>query len=271
MTLYTGNHASSVTKLYGSTLKDIKGTIILGNNTANQYFSDTFQGCGVMTLGTSSVQNTLFVSQLGLVTYGGGVLKNCSFISSTVSPALSWNENINTDGKLDGTLFSSSGTGHAIEFGANTPASLTFNNLTFTGYGANGTTDAAIHNNSNKAIAISLNGTTQPTVLNSGSSTTTFPSSITLKMIVKNEAGTGINGAFAYIDDNDETPFIMNTQTAQDAGVDGVAKVTHTTGPVTGARWRVRLYGYKNFKQIIDIESSDITLPITLVVDQQQQ
>ena len=90
MTLYSGNHASSVTKLYGSTLKDIKGTIILGNNTANQYFSVTFQGCGAMTLGTSSVQNTLFVSGLGLVTYGGGVLKNCSFISSTVSPALSW-------------------------------------------------------------------------------------------------------------------------------------------------------------------------------------
>jgi len=213
MTLYTGNHASSVTKLYGSTLKDIKGTIVLGNNTANQYFSCTFQGCGVMTLGTSSVQNTLFVSQLGLITYGGGVLKNCSFISSTVSPALSWNQNIDTDGKLDGTAFSSSGTGHAIEFGSNTPSSLTFNNMAFTGYGSDETTDAAIYNNSGKAIAITLVGTTQPTVRNGGGASTTFPSSVPITVTVVDKNNTAIQLAQVAVYKSSDSSELMNEDT----------------------------------------------------------
>jgi len=270
MTLYSGNDASSVTKLYGTTFKDIKGTIILGSNTSNQYFSNTFQGCGVMTLGTSSVQNTLFIGQLGLITAGGGVLKNCNFISATVPVALLWDVAVAPGGNLDGTAFYSTGTGHAIELGTNCPSSITLNNMAFNDYGADDTTNAAIYNNSGKAIEISLVGTSQPTVRNGGGASTTFPSSIELKMIVKNEAGVGINGALAFIDDNDETPYIMNTVTAQDAGVDGVAKVTHTEGPVTGARWRVRKYGYKNFKQLIDIEGINISLPVTLVVDPQQ-
>jgi len=263
MTLYSGNHASSVTKLYGSTLKDIKGTIILGANTANQYFSDTFQGCGIMTLGTSSVQNTLFVSQLGLITYGGGVLKNCSFISSTLPVALYWNQNLETDGKLDGILFSSSGTGHAIEFGPNTPSSLTFNDLVFTGYGADETADAAIYNNSGKAIAISLFGTTEPTVRNGSGASTTFPSSITLKITVKDESGTPMQGVRCYIDDQNQSPYILDDITNEE----GEASTSYTEGPVSNATWRVRKYGYYPFQQLVSIGGEDITLPVTLVAD----
>uniref|UniRef100_A0A6M3LAA7 Uncharacterized protein n=1 Tax=viral metagenome TaxID=1070528 RepID=A0A6M3LAA7_9ZZZZ len=264
MTLYSGNDASSVTKMYGTTFKDIKGTIILGANIANQYFSDTFQGCGIMTLGTSSVQNTLFVSQLGLITYGGGILKNCSFISATVPVALSWNVAVDTNTKLDGTLFSSGGTGHAIEFGTNTPTSLTFNNLTFTGYGSDETTDAAIYNNSGKAIEISLNGTTQPTVKNGGGASTTFPSSITLKIAVKDIEGNPMGSVRCYIDDNNQTPFILDDVTD---GTYGEASTSYTGSPVTNATWRVRKYGYYPFQQLVSIASSDITLPVTLVAD----
>jgi len=263
MTLYSGNDASSVTKMYGTTFKDIKGAITLGDNTANQYFSDTFQGCGVMTLGTSSVQNSLFVSGLGLVTYGGGILKNCSFISSTVPVALSWNQAIDTNTKLDGTLFSSGGTGHAIEFGSNTPASLTFNNMTFTGYGANETTDAAIYNNSGKAVEISLNGTAQPTVRNGGGASTTFPSSITLKIAVKDIDGDPMVGVRCYIDDQNISPFILDDVT----DAQGEASTSYTGSPVSNATWRVRKYGYLPFQQLVSIGSVDITLPVTLIDD----
>jgi len=262
MTLYTGNHASSITKMYGSTLKDILGTITLGDNTANQYFSCNFIGCGVMTLGTSSVQNTLFVSQLGLVTYGGGVLKNCSFISSTLAVALLWNQAIDTNTKLDGTLFSSSGTGHAIELGSNCPTEITFTNLTFTGYGSDETTDAAIYNNSGHDIAISLIGTTQPTVRNNGFATT-FPSSRTLKIAVKDIDGNPMVGVRCYIDDNNQSPYILDDIT----NGDGEASVVYTGSPVTNATWRVRKYEYLPFQQLVSIASSDITLPVTLIDD----
>uniref|UniRef100_A0A6M3Y407 Uncharacterized protein n=1 Tax=viral metagenome TaxID=1070528 RepID=A0A6M3Y407_9ZZZZ len=263
MTLYSGNDASSVTKLYGTTFKDIKGTITLGTNTANQYFSCTFQGCGVMTLGTSSVQNTLFVSPLGLITYGGGVLKNCSFISSALPVALSWNVAVDTNTKLDGSLFSSSGTGHAIELGTNCPAAITFTDLTFSGYGSAETTNAAIYNNSGKAIAISLIGTTEPTVKNGSGASTTFPSSVTLKITVKDINGDPMVGVRCYIDDQNVSPFILDDIT----NGAGEASVVHTAGSVPNATWRVRKYGYLPFQQLVSIGSVDITLPVTLVDD----
>ena len=263
MTLYSGNHANSVTKMYGTTFKDIKGTIVLGANSANEYFSNTFQGCGVMTLGTSSVKNSLFVSQIGLITAGGGYVKNCSFISATVAVALNWNIASNTSALLAGTLFSSGGTGHAIELGPNCPSAITLTNMTFTGYGSAGTSNAAIYNNSGKAIAITLVGTTEPTVKNGVDASTTFPSSITLMISVKDEAGNPMVGVRCYIDDNNQSAFILDDVTDGS----GEASVQHTAGPVANATWRVRKYGYFMFQQIVDIESAAITLPVTLTVD----
>jgi hypothetical protein len=89
---------------------------------------------------------------------------------------------------------------------------------------------------------------------------------ITLSMTVTDESGSPINEALAYIDDNDTSPFIMNTTTNSS----GIATVTYGEGPVTGARWRVRKYGYKNFKMLVDIGSVGINLPVSLVADPQQ-
>lgn len=96
--------------------------------------------------------------------------------------------------------------------------------------------------------------------------TTTIINIVYLTMIVKDEAGQAIVGAWAFIDQSPpESPYIMNQQTI--AG--GVAEVIWTGGAVSGSTWRVRKYGYKNFKQTIDIGGSNISLPITLVADPQ--
>lgn len=96
--------------------------------------------------------------------------------------------------------------------------------------------------------------------------TFTIESAVILKMVVKNEAGDPVVGAFAYIDDSDVAPYIMNTTT----DVNGEASVAYEGSPASDTRWRVRKYGYKNFKQLIDIGGDNISLPITLVVDPQQ-
>ena len=94
-----------------------------------------------------------------------------------------------------------------------------------------------------------------------------YPSSIQLTMTVKNSAGTPISGALAYIDDAANTaPFIMNTTT----NASGIATTAWTGGASAGSFWRVRKYGYKPFKQNIDISTVDISLPVTLVADPQQ-
>jgi hypothetical protein len=93
---------------------------------------------------------------------------------------------------------------------------------------------------------------------------------VTLRMEVKNEAGTGLNGIEVYIDDDNVVPYILETTTATVGGVDGVAEVSYGGGAVAGSRWRARKYGYKQYQQIINIGSASITLPVTLVVDPQQ-
>jgi hypothetical protein len=64
--------------------------------------------------------------------------------------------------------------GHAIEFGANTPATIGLFGVGFSGYGADDTANASIYNNSGKHLDISiLGGGSIPTVRNgSGASTT---------------------------------------------------------------------------------------------------
>ena len=216
-----------------------------------------------MTLTTGTIIGSSFISGSGLLTMGGGIFAACVVSGCTVVVAMLWNIAVNTDGKLDGTTFTSTGTGHAIELGPNCPTAITFKNMVFTTYGANDTTDAAIYNNSGKAIAISLIGTTQPSVRNGSGASTTFPSSITLKIAVKDIDGNPMVGVRCYIDDQNVSPFILDDVT----NGDGEAYVVHTEGPVANATWRVRKYGYLPFQQIVNIGSADITLPVTLVED----
>ncbi len=89
---------------------------------------------------------------------------------------------------------------------------------------------------------------------------------VTLKMTVKDESGAFIVGAYAYIDDNNSEPYILNTTT--DSG--GEVSVDHSEGFVSDSRWRVRKYGYKPYTSLVDIGSENISIPITLIADPQQ-
>ena len=75
-------------------------------------------------------------------------------------------------------------------------------------------------------------------------------------------------GAYAYIDEDNTAPFIMNETTSTPAGV---AQVSWTGGAITGATWRVRKYGFKPYKAISDIPASGTKdIPVTLIDDPQQ-
>jgi len=94
----------------------------------------------------------------------------------------------------------------------------------------------------------------------------TPPTSITLKFVVKDSDNVVVVGAYAYIDDDNALPYIMNTTT----NGSGEASTAHSDGAIVGTTWRVRKYGYKPFVQTVDIGTSDITLPVTLITDPQQ-
>lgn len=112
----------------------------------------TFQGCGRI--------------DPGLVTFQDNTISNSTDAGGAFL--------IDSDGtaNISDVRFVSGGTGHAILITAT--GTYTFDALTYTGYGANDTTDAAVYNNSGGAVTINVTGGGgSPTVRNgTGASTT---------------------------------------------------------------------------------------------------
>lgn len=232
-------NAGSLVLLYGTTFKSLYGAIALEGDTDHAYYGVNFIDC----------------DQVDPV--GGAVIRNCTFAETTsVDAALLWNENID----IIGCTFIANTLGAAIEHPSAAGDPYDYYDLLFSGNTFDGL------NSSGTDIDVNLNGTANAS-LDEGANTITYLSSATLTMVVKDQGGTEISGANAYIDDDNQTPFIMNTTT----NASGVASVGHTAGAVAGATWRVRKYGYKPFVVTADIPASGTTsIPVTLITDPQQ-
>lgn len=148
--------------------------------------------------------------------------------------------------------------------GAHSGVYYIYNGSSWASQGAN---DLIFYAGKNDALTISkINGANPTTGLPEGDAIVKIQASLTLSMTVTDENGDEVVGAYAYIDNDDTSPFIMNTTT----NASGVAQTSYTGATVSGSRWRVRKYGYKAYKQLVDIGSSDISLPVTLIADPQQ-
>ena len=146
----------------------VKGDLVVtGISGAFDVADTTLSGLRVITLTSACALNGCLISGCGLINAAGAALLGCTVTGATGPVALLWDTATNTNSKLDDTTFVSGGTGHAIELGPNTPATIALSGVGFSGYGADDTTDAAIYNNSGKAIEISiLGGGDVPTVRN---------------------------------------------------------------------------------------------------------
>jgi len=237
--LYGGNHADSVTLCYGTKFENIQGTFNSGDDVGHKFLSCTFVNC----------------AQFDPV--GAPVMRNCTFAeTSDVDAALLWNESID----IQKSTFIANTLGAAIEHPASAGSPYDYYDLVFSANTFDGL------NTSGTDITVNNNGTSDAS-LDEGANTITYLSSATLSMTVKDESGTEVVGAFAYIDDNNITPFIMNITT----NASGIASTGHTAGAVADATWRVRKYGYKPYKAIADVPASGVKdIPVTLIIDPQQ-
>jgi hypothetical protein len=213
---------------------------------------------------TCTILSTTF-RRCGQVTQGGGVFDGCIFDESDAAVSLLVDDLDN----IDNCDFTSDGSNHAIELTEeHAGGSYTLTGCTYNGYaGIDGSTgNEVIFNDSSGSVIINVVGGDAPTIRNGLGASTSLPTSVALTMTVKDEDGAVIVGAYAYIDDDNITPFIMNTTT----NASGVATVQHTGGAAPGSTWRCRKYGFKSYKQAVDIAGDDISLPITLIADPQQ-
>lgn len=133
-----------------------------------------FQGCSIVgyrvTNNVSGIvfNGAVFSTNLGITLNGGG-MNNCSVLDSAATAAVTTND----PEQIVDTIFESAGTGHAIEISA--VGSYAFEGNSFTGYGADGTTDAAIYNNSGGAVELVIPlGDATPTVRNGAGASTTI-------------------------------------------------------------------------------------------------
>ncbi len=240
VSLYGGNNSSSLTKLYGTTLKELSGGIIWGDDVDHHCYSVNINKCEMFEpLGAIKIRNCVFsetTSTLGAVhlPYTNADIEECQFIANVAS----------------GMYISTS------NYSPYTFTSLVFSGNTFD-----------VRNNGLSSVVVNLAGTSNASTYD-GISAVTFLSSATLRLVVKDENNAAVGSAYAYIDDDNITPFIMNTTTN---ATTGIAEVDWTGGAKTGATWRVRKYGYKPFKVIADVPATGTKeIPVTLIADPQQ-
>lgn len=197
----TASAAYQTLNLYGCILSEMKSAALasttvvrgctfdnFGNITAN---GALFDSCTFQNLRTATPISATYavIVETSVATLTNNKFINCA-VQAVNTAAVKWNVDAQTSGKLDGSVFTSGGTGYGVELGANCPAAITLTNVTFSGYSGtpgpnmvenSGSLDAAIHNVSGKTITISVSGGSTPSIRNDGSgSLTDVVSSVTI-------------------------------------------------------------------------------------------
>ena len=237
----------------------------------------TLDSCTFLDLRTTSPISASYAISVATTT---PVLTNNTYINCAT--AIKWDRAADTNVKLDGSSFITGGSGHAIEFGTNTPGDpteLTFTNITFsTGYGGtpgsnlisnSGSTDACIYNNSEKHLIINISGGTTPSVRNGTNATTTISSSVPVTITVKDASGTGILNAQAAVYKTSDNSQIMNMDTS--AG--GIATIGYTGTTPADIYYRIRKTSsgdtkYETLSGIGTISISGMAVTVTLTEDE---
>lgn len=203
----------------------VKGDLIVtGTSGTLDIAGCTFNGLRAITLTSKATLTGCKIISTGLVTQSSATIDNCEFTNLTnASGFLS-----NNPGLISGCAFVSDGTGHAIEI--STAGTYDFTDNTFTGYGADATTDAAVYNNSGGAVTLNVIGGTSPTVRNgSGASTTLVVNPVTTTITVRNiQTNAVISGARVLVTASDNTGPMPFEETVTISRSGSTATVAHT-------------------------------------------
>ncbi len=164
--------------------------------------------------------------------------------------------------------------GHGIIIA--TPGSYTFNKLKFVGFGADGTSTAAVYNNSGGLVTITIDGGTVPSVRNGvGATTNIIAGAVTVKVTVVDENGSPVTGARVYCEAGTGGPAVQGTVILN--GLTDVNGVVQDTGYIYSANQllqagRVRkgppspIYKASSFSGTIT--SSGFSTTVTLISDE---
>lgn len=205
--------------------------------------SATYNFSGSVNIGwevTNGVAGVVFNSATFRTCHGisllGGGMDGCAILESQVSPAVT----TSNPGNITNCRFVSGASGHAIEI--TTPGTYSFVGNTFTGFGADGTTDASIYNNSGGAVTLNLGaGDSTPTVRNgAGASTSVVSGQVEVLVTVIDEALAPIENIRVYVVASDGTGPLPFEDVVTITRSGSTATVAHTAhGLITGDKVRI--------------------------------
>lgn len=228
---------------------------------ASSSASATYDFSGLAIIGAGDVQlravttfSTMSFTSCPAIVQNSALIADSSFNSSYITA--------NNIGNISGCSFTSSGMGHAIEI--TTAGTYSFAGNTFSGYGVDGTTNAAIYNNSGGAVTINVSGGgSTPTVRNGAGASTTVNNSVTLTI----SANVTLVGAEVRIYDLDNTP--AGSLGTELSGTESNGTATYAySGSVGNAVWvQIMKPGYEEFGQATTMPTINSTFEIMLKLD----
>lgn len=203
-----------------------------------------------VTLRSSSPLDSVSFISCTSFTQNNAALSNCKFTNTTIL-----SDNLEDLSYCD---FTSGGSGHAIELSAT--GTYAFVGNTFSGYGADSTTDACIYNNSGGAVTINVSGGGDtPTIRNGAGASTTVNNNITITI-------TGLQNP------SEVRVFDAGTTTERSGtGAENVTSGSHafSVPASTSVDISILSLGYQNLRILAYSSGVDASIPVSQVIDRQ--
>lgn len=241
-------------------LGDFNVTGTLGNMDGDGY---TLRNLRQVTLSQACSLINGTIKDCGQITAAGATLNGTTISGSTASSALLWNMVQGTGGRLDDTKWVSAGTGHAIELGALSPATVTFSGHQYTGYaGSDGNTgNEVVYNNSGALRTIDVtNGGQTPSVRNGTGSTTV----VNVGLVTYTLSGiTDQNAKVTIVNTGTDTKLVDN----ETVGVDGQVEYSYLYTSDINVDVLIRSLSYENIEFSDVLRGSDKTVLISQIDD----
>jgi len=200
------------------------GTITLANAvtitglTINDYSTITASGLTLI----NGIITTVPATSGSITIDANSTFTGCSINVTTVTAGNYWVSTVTPNKFTSCTFTGTTGTGHAmmLDTGASGGTFALAGN-TFTGFGADGSTSAAIYNNSGGAVTLNISGgVASPTVRNGSGATTTVNNNVTVTVTIYDQAGDPIPGVEVSIFRNNTARTVVLASTVtNDLGV----------------------------------------------------
>ena len=241
---------SSVTFLgQGTVATSDTRPVMIATGTSGDFLlsSCVFDNFADFTLTSACELNGCLITNQGTIDLSGATLNGCTFSDHATASGVSM-ITASTLANIQNCSFDNTGgVGHAIEI--DTAGTYTFTGNSFTGYGADGTNNAALYNNSGGLVTVNLidsgggltvrNGVGASTVINNAVDVliSGVSEGTSVQLIANETVGTITAGdvlAFGLADSNGEFSFSLNYEGAFGAGLDVIIRCRNQGFPTAG-------------------------------------